>query len=613
MPGPMVHLLNIQSLPPYLRELGGSPGHKLADLLDAEPCSPYAGFGAQGPDFLVFSLKEYGTPLDEFANFLFGVYDALEPFIDFYEAVIEPVEQAIDDAVQAVDQALFNGIIGDVGNTANLIASALQAQLAKLVTSGIDLFYPFYPKVQQGAPEDEWYWFDTWHYRRTGMLASNLWRLAQGDDDLMRYAVGYGSHIGGDVAGHPFVNAVVGGPYRSHWHRHHLIENWIDAYARQQFRDTKRTKKCLNIGPKDTYVPNAVSGSYYYRLTEFPGGQLPGKLADMLVKAVDLTYSGTAAPPALGATDFDTTYRLWQMWFERATSIGSARKPIPVPPPGSAAATLFTDFTSGFPSPPGTGGGGGGGGGFSIWGIFAAIAAFVKWLIDALAYTVGWIISHSWDILTLPLTEALALVKWLLYQVQKFVWQIYDEARFSLVLGAYLHPEPGDFARTPWGTAFINTASAGATGGPSPFFGSPYPRKQEVHGLLGPTEHHLLYPGTLQEYPASEAAPKPFYGTTPDVVIGGWHPYDPAVEDLYTANEPYGTGPAYTHWVDQQTWNTHQFGSIPSFTARLLSARIDDLPNFNLDADRGYGWKTWQARKPDIENQNPVAVDYLDP
>src|SRR5690606_26507966 len=35
-------------------------------------CSPYAAFGAQSPDFLLISLKEYGAPLDEFVNFLFG-------------------------------------------------------------------------------------------------------------------------------------------------------------------------------------------------------------------------------------------------------------------------------------------------------------------------------------------------------------------------------------------------------------------------------------------------------------------------------------------------------------------------------------------------------------
>ncbi len=611
MPGPIVHLLNVKTLPPYLREIGGDRGHELADLLDKDPCSPYAAFGAQGPDFLLFSLKEYGTPLDEFVNFLFGVYDALKPFIDFYRDVVEPIQDAIDDAVNAVDQALFDGLLAQLGQTTDLMSATLTTSLEALLVKNVDLFYPFYPKLQQGRPEDEWYWFDTWHYRRTGRLASTMWRLAQGDDDLMRYVIGYGSHIGGDVAGHPFVNAVVGGPYRSHWHRHHLVENWIDAYARKTYPDPKGVRKCLDIGPDDTYVADAISGSYYYRLCEFPGGALPGKLAQLMVDAVDLTYAGTTVPPVLGTADYDSTYRLWLAWFEMSTSIGNAIKPTPVPPPGSATATLVTDFLSGFPSFPGGGGGGGGGGGFSILDLFAAIAAFIKWLVESVAYIVEWIVTHSIDILTLPITEALALVKWLLYQVQKAMWQIYDEARFALVLGAYLPPEPRDFAKVPWGTAFINTASAHQTGGPSPSFYT-YPRKQEAHGLFGPMEHHLVYPGTLQEYPFSEAAPVPFYGQNPSVFLGGFHPYDPQVEDLYTAKEPYGRGPEFTHWTDEQTWGAHQLGSIQAFTARLLSGHIDDLPNFNLDADRGHGWKTWEPDKPDIEAQNPVPVHYID-
>ncbi|TDN87741.1 hypothetical protein [Microbacterium sp. BK668] len=609
MPGPIVHLQNVLALPSYLRELGGDRGGEIAQLLQSDPCSPYANFGAQGPDFLVFSLKEYGTPLDEFANFLFGVYDALEPLIDFYEAVIEPVEDAIDDAITAVDQALFDGLLTQIGDTGTLLTSALQTQLAAIVTNNVDLFYGFYPKVQQGKPENEWYWFDTWHYRKTGEFASTMWKMAQGDDDLMRYAVGYASHIGGDVAGHPFVNAIVGGPYRSHWHRHHLVENWIDAYARKTVPDSKRTKKCLRLTSDDTYLGDAISGSYYYRLCEFPDGELPGKLADLLVKAVDAVYTGPDVPPALNQTDFDTTYRLWLLWFERATTIGSAQKPTPVPPPGSASVSLFNDYASGVPSFPG-GGGGGGGGGFSVLDIFAAIFGFIGWLIETLAYTVTWIITHSIDILTLPVTEALALVKWLLYQIQKLVWQVYEEGRFMLVLGAYLSPEPRDFARVPFGTAFINTAGAHLTGGPAPSFAN-YPLKQESHGLFGPIEHHLTYPGTPREFEATEAAPTVFFGQNPDVVLHGFHPWNPQVEDLYTAKEPYGVGPQFTHWTDSQTWNAHQFGSIPAFSARLISERIDDLPNFNLDADRGHGWKTWRARKPDIDVQNPVDVDYI--
>jgi len=606
-----VHLIVQQRLPEYLREFGKERGTELANLLDDDPCSPYAGFGAMGPDYFFFSLKEYGTPLDELVNFIFEVYDALEPLITFYEENIEPVITTIEDAVAALDEALFNGLIGQIGDTADLLATTALTAAAVALTDNVDLFYPFYPKIQQGAPEDEWYWIDFLHYRRTGRFASTMWDLAGNDDDLRRYVLGYASHIGTDVIGHSFVNTIVGGPYRTHWHRHKLVENWIDAYARNLYQDSTKTFKCLDIGGKDMYRANAISGSYYHRLLEFPNGRMPDPLAKMIFEAMNKTYSDIAHPGFLSPADIDTTYRLFLMWFTRSTTIGDAQAPTPVPPPGSATVALVNDYVSGFPSFPG-GGGGGGGGGFSVFDLFAAIAAFVKWVIDVIAHTVEWIITHVTDIFLLPLTEALALVKWLLYQIQKGVWEIYDNLRFALVLGGYFFPEPRDLNKNPWGQAFINPAMAGLTGGPSPNFFI-YPRKQENHGLGGPMEHHLLYPGVLQEMAHAEPSPLPFASANPEAFISGGFAYDPAIEKLYACLGPYGGDDRFTHFIDSNTWNTAQFGSALPFSARLISDRLRDLPNFNLDADRGYAWKTWRARDPkNIEKNNPVEVEYID-
>ena len=243
----------------------------------------------------------------------------------------------------------------------------------------------------------------------------------------------------------------------------------------------------------------------------------------------------------------------------------------------------------------------------------AAIAAFVEWLIKSVVYTVAWIITHAPQILALPFTEAIALIRWLLYQVQKGIWEIYDNLRFGLVLGGYLFPEPEDLAKTPWGMAFINTAFAQSTGGAAPVFMS-YPRKQEAHGLLGTTEHHLIYPGTLQERPFAEPAPVPFHGQDPEAFISRNWPYNPAIEKLFACTGPYGNNDMFTHFVDSGTWTTAQLGSAMWFSARLITKRIRDLPNMNLDGDRGYGWKTWRADDPkNIETNNPVTVQYIDP
>ena len=526
MPGPIVHLTVQQHLARLLERQ--EKGREIAGLLQQRPCSPYTGFGSMGPDFLFFSLTEYGTPLDEMANFIFGVYDALEPLIDFYETTIEPVVDTIEDAIAAVDQALFQGLFAQIQTTANLLSTTAVTAAGAVVTKSIDLFYPFCPKIQQNlfgsnpkqaGPENEWYWFDFLHDRRTGRFCSQMWKLAQGDDDLMRYCVGYASHIAVDVVGHPFVNAVVGGPYRMHWHRHKLVENWIDAYARNRYEDTSQTKRCLRLGEDDIYVPNAISGSYYSRLCEFPGKKLPQKLEQLLLKSMDLTYFDIPPiphPPTLNTGDLDSTYRLWLKWFERTTSIGNARRPTPVPPPGSATIALVNDFVSGFPSFPG--GAGAPSGGFSVLNIFAAILAFVKWLVDSLNYTLNWILTHTADILLLPLTEALGLTKWLLYQVQKGIYEIYDNLRFMLVIGGYLFPEPEDLTKSPWGQALLNTSFVHLTGGPAVSFVN-YPRKQEIHGPFGPIEHHLEYPGTLREREHAQPAPE----TVPWRVPGSVH------------------------------------------------------------------------------------------
>ncbi len=100
MPGPIVHLIVQQRLATTLRRSEGS--RELVDLLATQPCSPYAGFGSMGPDFLFFSLREYGDAIGDLSNFVFEVYDTIEPIVTFVQETIEPIKTAIDDAVSAL-------------------------------------------------------------------------------------------------------------------------------------------------------------------------------------------------------------------------------------------------------------------------------------------------------------------------------------------------------------------------------------------------------------------------------------------------------------------------------------------------------------------------------
>jgi hypothetical protein len=241
-----------------------------------------------------------------------------------------------------------------------------------------------------------------------------------------------------------------------------------------------------------------------------------------------------------------------------------------------------------------------------------------------IAETIEWIITHAADILTLPFVEAIALLNWLIYQIRKGIWELYDNLRFALVLGGYLFPEARDLDKVPYGTAFINTDHTHLTGGfnaSGNFFN--YPWRRGAHGILGPTEHHLIYPSSpVREQEMAEPAPIPFHGAFPEAFISDGYPFDPFIELLYDCTKPYGSGLDATHVVDARTWHTGQLGSALGFSARLIATRLEaGVPNFNLDGDRGYGWKTWRA-VPGDENLefagapntgNPtVDVDYID-
>jgi hypothetical protein len=141
-----------------------------------------------------------------------------------------------------------------------------------------------------------------------------------------------------------------------------------------------------------------------------------------------------------------------------------------------------------------------------------------------------------------------------------------------------------------------------------------------AHNLAGPPTHHLVYPGTPRENPMAEPAPLAFFGVDPNSFMGSV-PFNPAVlPGLYDAKGPYtGIGAApFTHVIDAATWGPPppaQLGNAIEFSARLIADRLQQgtIPNFNLDGDRGYAWKTWRADDPpNIEPNNPVPVKYVD-
>ena len=627
-----MHLVVQQRLSRALANTPGGGGYSAA--LDEDPCSPYAAFGSMGPDFLFFTTREYGQGIEEtfgvnpvqgLVDFVFGVYDALEPLREFNDQYIVPIQVAIDQNVTQPLDDLLQGLISSVQHTAALLRGTVDAAVAAVVTDEVDFFYPFFPKLQRGKPESKWYWFDLLHYRRTGQFCNRLFTLAGNDRDLQRYAIGYASHVGTDIVGHPFVNAIVGGPYRAHWHRHKLVENWIDAWARHHYRDDPTVLGCLQVQPEDAYADDAISGSLWYRLIMFENEQMPGKLLELWTHALADVFgpggAGSGHPPLLEAGDIQSAYRLWFEWFERATTVGTMTPPEPPHDPlGHEAQVLFNDYVAhlpaqpsaaaGPPPPPGQ---------VNPRAFLLALKHFIEHLWHVAAYTLQWIADHVGAIAALGPTEALRLVVHLLFQVQVAVFQIWDDLRFMMVLHGYLFPEPRDLVTQPWGKAFVNTAFAATTGGPAPH-PQRYPRKRPgwdgqapSYKLFGATAVHLKHPATPVERRRSEPMPRPFFARDPVAFITKPNPPPgAAVAALFSCTQPYGATTAATHKVDMDTRLTPQFGNAVDFSAALIARYLaGGMPDFNLDGDRGYAWKTWDV----VDSALPAGktIDTIDP
>ncbi len=62
-------------------------------------------------------------------------------------------------------------------------------------------------------------------------LIGNSPRLPPKRTRSKAFALGWLCHLAGSVTAEPFVNNIVGGPYRTHWWRNRLAQNFIDSWV----------------------------------------------------------------------------------------------------------------------------------------------------------------------------------------------------------------------------------------------------------------------------------------------------------------------------------------------------------------------------------------------
>ena len=248
--GTHITLIERLALDPQFTPLLGDP---LADETDPAGLQMrYAKLGAIGPD-LFYALMDYGGEMQDLVNFFAkysGAVECMGHAMHDLEAFGTKVSSDVTFGASNAAKQTLDEIGGVVKNTMAIV----KEMAVVVVTDSYNFFTIFEAKRQKDKARTEWFWADYLHYVRSGRFVSALFEGAGDDPNLRAYAYGYLSHYVTDVIGHPFVNQVVGAPFRMYWQRHHLVENFMDGYVWDRWHDAHPAPPLPSIeeAPLDT-------------------------------------------------------------------------------------------------------------------------------------------------------------------------------------------------------------------------------------------------------------------------------------------------------------------------------------------------------------------------
>jgi Zinc dependent phospholipase C len=574
-----------------------------------------AMLGAIGPD-LFFFAPDY-DPMKLIIRFyrnlekVLAVFNrVMAPIRTINEKVIEPTEQFVKslggDTVKLIEYSLK-----EVRELAALFKSTLQTAIFTGVITGVDtitdigfpkastMFYDkfFTPGVQKNEAISQWYWFDVLHYRQTGEFAQNLVANAK-TASARAYAYGYLSHIATDVVGHPFVNQVVGAPYRLNVQRHVTVENFIDCWKfNKDFGESVSATLLTRLG-----------------LTK----SIPDELAMLMHTAFKKTYTNPRNRPRrvnldkrgeegfLTVQEIHDTYDIFFQIMKIMQGMSVAR---PTEPFSGAAEILdkaLSDLLGPFPMPPSAPSKSCGW--KDIFGFtkkskecysnfFKNIGTYLKYLGTVLTYLFQQVLDLCDLLLTLFLMLPVAALLAILYGIQLMIYEAYRTMHSALALVGFVYPEPDDL-RTFNGLSLTTPVLTCDTM-------RNYPRARDLE------ESHLICPtGAIEsETTVGEMLPAS-QEVTPDMFI---KEREFTIKNV--AEYAVCTSPAQTRRLERRGLH---LGNATSFTELLVNiAAHPNMPdaykqlaytNWNLDSDRGHGYKVWDGKiQPGDVNTTKIA------
>ena len=191
--------------------------------------SRYSILGAMGPD-IFYAMLDYGGNIQEFENIMIQI-------VGTFECAGELSSQ-INNLINSGLNSLTLNVWDQIQLTFKTLVGILESEVFDKIVDKHNFWSIFLPLRQVDDYEQNWYWADFLHYAKTGCFAQKLLEMSKTYSSdptttsfLKAYSLGYLTHYVADTVGHAYVNRIVESPWRNNWQRHHLVENFIDAYV----------------------------------------------------------------------------------------------------------------------------------------------------------------------------------------------------------------------------------------------------------------------------------------------------------------------------------------------------------------------------------------------
>lgn len=564
--------------------------------------NPYLNLGSQGPDWLFFLTKDWNPTL----NTLVKAYLEIDHFIEKLKAdilALIPPEliKAVEDLKQAIDDVTKRSsaltVIKDTLTRAKNILALVQVDLMKFVekyvTDSFNIFNFVTTAYHDVKELKDWWWFDTLHYRKTGDFAKALLNNSEPNSGARAFAMGYLTHYACDTVGHPFVNTMVGGPYRTHSQRHKFVENHHDVWAWNEYMNEEFIKSNL--------------GENQY---ELDGDEdfLPEEVKELILASLRELYFKDGAwlyGKEVTGDDLDNAYQLWLNYFKRCTNVTELPEPVPYSYSAEAEAVFnrfkdnVSDIGDAITNP--------GSGGWSLLSIFEAIAIAIISPFLLAAAAIDFILGEIESLAAAP-------INYLLSYIYENLYSAFKQLHYGLALNGLAYPF-ADQLNTDISKHTTDSSIDDKNGNNASDLIEHYPMKKfSIVGMENTS--HLIYPfpsnGNVQEKSITAAAPPSYFDKSPNHYIDGNLRFSKNYFDYVSDFKPR----VESEEERQSDFENFQIqakelslGNAVDFSNILLQDFFQNgenakFPNFNLDGDRGYAFRGWRL----VNDKNMLEV-----